>query len=77
MAATARSDELRALAQAVADALPPSVLEVVVTGSVSRGADCSGADRETASRLPAGSTCSHFTPIARLGIRVSTASPGR
>jgi hypothetical protein len=37
MAATARSDELRALAQAVADALPPSVLEVVVTGSVSRG----------------------------------------
>jgi hypothetical protein len=37
MAATARSDELRALAQAVADALPPAVLEVVVTGSVSRG----------------------------------------
>jgi hypothetical protein len=35
--ATARSDELRALAQRVADAMPQSVLEVVVTGSVSRG----------------------------------------
>lgn len=35
--ATARSDELRALAQRVADALPPQVVEVVVTGSVSRG----------------------------------------
>jgi predicted nucleotidyltransferase len=34
---TARSDELRALAQRVADALPPNVLEVVLTGSVSRG----------------------------------------
>jgi predicted nucleotidyltransferase len=32
-----RSDELRALAQRVADALPPEVVEVVVTGSVSRG----------------------------------------
>src|SRR5215211_1820858 len=35
--ATARSEELRGLAQRVADALPPSVLEVVLTGSVSRG----------------------------------------
>ena len=35
--AAARSDELRALAQRVADALPPEVVEVVVTGSVSRG----------------------------------------
>ena len=35
--ATARSEELRALAQRVADALPSSVLEVVLTGSVSRG----------------------------------------
>jgi hypothetical protein len=34
---TARSEELRALAQRVADALPPNVLEVVLTGSVSRG----------------------------------------
>ena len=34
---TARSDELRALAQRVADALPPAVVEVVLTGSVSRG----------------------------------------
>jgi predicted nucleotidyltransferase len=32
-----RSDELRALAQRVADALPSEVVEVVVTGSVSRG----------------------------------------
>jgi predicted nucleotidyltransferase len=32
-----RSGELRALAQRVADALPPEVIEVVVTGSVSRG----------------------------------------
>ena len=34
---TEKSDELRALAQRVADALPSDVLEVVVTGSVSRG----------------------------------------
>jgi hypothetical protein len=33
----ARSVELRAIAQAIADALPPDVEEVVVTGSVSRG----------------------------------------
>jgi predicted nucleotidyltransferase len=37
LTATARSDELRALAQRVADALPPEVVEVVLTGSVSRG----------------------------------------
>jgi predicted nucleotidyltransferase len=35
--ATAKSDELRALAQRVADAFPPEVIEVVLTGSVSRG----------------------------------------
>jgi predicted nucleotidyltransferase len=35
--ATAKSEELRALAQRVADALPPEVVEVVLTGSVSRG----------------------------------------
>jgi len=34
---TARSVELRAIAQEIADALPPSVEEVVLTGSVSRG----------------------------------------
>jgi hypothetical protein len=34
---TSRSLELRLLAQAVADALPPTVEEVVLTGSVSRG----------------------------------------
>src|SRR6476661_344361 len=34
---TARSDELRAVAQRIADALPTSADEVVVTGSVSRG----------------------------------------
>ena len=34
---TARSEELRALAQRVADALAAEVIEVVVTGSVSRG----------------------------------------
>jgi predicted nucleotidyltransferase len=33
----ARSAELRALAQRVADALPPEAIEVVLTGSVSRG----------------------------------------
>ena len=32
-----RSEELRALAQRVADALPAAVIEVVLTGSVSRG----------------------------------------
>jgi predicted nucleotidyltransferase len=35
--ATARTEELRALAQRIADALPPEVIEVVLTGSVSRG----------------------------------------
>ena len=35
--ATARSDQLQALAQCVADALPPEVVEVALTGSVSRG----------------------------------------
>jgi predicted nucleotidyltransferase len=35
--ATPRSEELRALAQRVSDALPPEVVEVVLTGSVSRG----------------------------------------
>ena len=35
--ATARSDELLALARRVADAFPPAVVEVAVTGSVSRG----------------------------------------
>jgi predicted nucleotidyltransferase len=34
---TARSEELRALAQGVADTLPPDAIEVVLTGSVSRG----------------------------------------
>jgi predicted nucleotidyltransferase len=37
MAATTRSVELRAFAQRIADTLPGSVEEVVVTGSVSRG----------------------------------------
>ena len=37
MMATARSVELRSIAQGIADALPPAALEVVVTGSVSRG----------------------------------------
>jgi hypothetical protein len=35
--ATARSVELRSIAQAIADALPPTVDEVVLTGSVARG----------------------------------------
>jgi predicted nucleotidyltransferase len=35
--ATARSEELRVLAQRIADALPPEAIEVVLTGSVSRG----------------------------------------
>ena len=35
--ATARSEDLRALAQRVADALPPEAIEIVLTGSVSRG----------------------------------------
>ena len=37
MTATARSVELRTLAQAITDALPVTVGEVVLTGSVSRG----------------------------------------
>jgi len=43
---TARSGELRALAQRVADALPPEVIEVVVTGSVSRGVADDASDIE-------------------------------
>lgn len=35
--ASARSDQLRVLAQRVADALPPDAIEIVLTGSVSRG----------------------------------------
>ena len=35
--ATAKSAELRALAQRLADGFPPEVVEVVLTGSVSRG----------------------------------------
>jgi predicted nucleotidyltransferase len=34
---TARSEELQALAQRVADGLPPEAIEVILTGSVSRG----------------------------------------
>jgi len=34
---TKKSKELRALAQRIADAFPPEVIEVVLTGSVSRG----------------------------------------
>ena len=34
---SARSDELREIAQRIADTLPPEVIEVVLTGSVSRG----------------------------------------
>jgi hypothetical protein len=34
---TPRSDELRALAQAIVDDLPPVVVEAVLTGSVARG----------------------------------------
>jgi predicted nucleotidyltransferase len=37
MAETAKTGELRAVAQRIADALPETVEEVVVTGSVSRG----------------------------------------
>jgi hypothetical protein len=37
MTATARSVELRSIAQGIADALPSTVDEVVLTGSVSRG----------------------------------------
>src|SRR4051812_45949394 len=37
MAETAKTVELRAVAQAIADAMPETVEEVVVTGSVSRG----------------------------------------
>ena len=56
--ATGRSEELRALAQRVADALPPTVVEVVVTGSVSRGVADEASDVEmllvTTTRLDLG-----------------------
>jgi hypothetical protein len=44
--ATARSEELRAVAQRVADAFPPEVEEVVLTGSVSRGVADDASDIE-------------------------------
>ena len=34
---TSQSESLRLLAQCIADAFPPEVIEVVLTGSVSRG----------------------------------------
>lgn len=37
MAATARTDDLRSIAQAITSGLPATVVEVVLTGSVSRG----------------------------------------
>jgi predicted nucleotidyltransferase len=43
---TARSEELRSLAQRVADAFPPEVIEVVLTGSVSRGVADEASDIE-------------------------------
>ena len=49
---TPRSDELRALAQRVADALPAETAEeVVLTGSVSRGVADELSDIETIARL--------------------------
>jgi predicted nucleotidyltransferase len=44
--ATARSEQLRGLAQRVAGALPPEVIEVVLTGSVSRGVADDASDIE-------------------------------
>jgi predicted nucleotidyltransferase len=44
--ATASSETLRALAQRIADALPPEVVEVVLTGSVSRGVADEASDIE-------------------------------
>jgi hypothetical protein len=46
---TARSEELRALAQCVADAFPPAVIEVVLTGSASSGV----ADKVSDIEMPA------------------------
>jgi hypothetical protein len=44
--ATDRTQELRALAERIADALPPVVEEVVITGSVSRGVADEASDIE-------------------------------
>jgi hypothetical protein len=44
--ATDRTQELRALAERIADALPPVVEEVVITGSVSRGVANEASDIE-------------------------------
>jgi predicted nucleotidyltransferase len=43
---TPRSRELRALAQRIADALPPEAIEIVLTGSVSRGVADEASDIE-------------------------------
>jgi len=67
--ATARSLELQRLAQRIADALPPVVEEVVLTGSVSRGAADEVSDIEmlvvTAEPLDL-STC--FEHAGRIGL---------
>jgi uncharacterized protein YmfQ (DUF2313 family) len=75
--ATARSLELRQLAQRIADALPPVVQEVVLTGSVSRGVADEVSDIEllvvTAEPLDL-ATC--FEHAARAGLdRLDTWGP--
>jgi nucleotidyltransferase-like protein len=75
--ATARSSELQQLAQRIADALPPLVQEVVLTGSVSRGVADEVSDIEllvvTAEALDL-STC--FEHAGRAGLeRLDTWGP--
>jgi hypothetical protein len=71
--ATARSDELRALAQQVADALPPEAVEIVLTGSVSRGVADEVSDvemlvvTEELPSLEAASVASRAAGLTKLG----------
>src|SRR5438094_5200430 len=69
MAATARSQELRALAQRIADRVPPVAEEIVLTGSTSRGVADELSDIEllvVAAELPSLSECVRIAEAAGL-----------
>jgi hypothetical protein len=70
--ALTRSEELRALAQRLADALPPVVEEVVLTGSVSRGVADAVSDIEmlvvTSERLDLSACFEHARAVGLVGL---------
>ena len=72
MTATARTVELRSIAQAIADVLPTTVVEVVLTGSVSRGVADEISDIEllvvTEEELDLGDCFSHAASCGLTGL---------